>query len=59
MVIREEDKQFIAKVYAYIFIGIMLDWIKEDMREAPQEIVVRLGKLLQGSISAAISRLQL
>lgn len=38
MMIREEDKQFIAKVYAYIFIGIMLDWIKDDMRESPQEI---------------------
>ena len=57
--IREEDKQFIAKVYAYIFIGIMLDWIKDDMRESPQEIVVRLGKLLQGSISAAIARFRL
>ena len=34
MMIREEDKQFIAKVYAYIFIGIMLDWIKDDMRES-------------------------
>ena len=59
MMIREEDKQFIAKVYAYIFIGIMLDWIKDDMRESPQEIVVRLGKLLQGSISAAIARFRL
>ena len=59
MMIREEDKQFIAKVYAYIFIGIMLDWIKDDMRESPQKIVVRLGKLLQGSISAAIARFRL
>ena len=59
MMIREEDKQFIDKVYAYIFIGIMLDWIKDDMRESPQEIVVRLGKLLQGSISAAIARFRL
>ncbi|MFQ9094313.1 MAG: TetR-like C-terminal domain-containing protein [Ruminococcus sp.] len=33
----------------------MDDWIKDDMRESPQEIVVRLGKLLQGSISAAIA----
>ena len=57
--VQEEDKQFIAKVYAYIFIGIMLDWIKDDMRESPQEIVVRLGKLLQGSISAAIARFRL
>ena len=56
MMIREEDKQFIAKIYAYIFIGVMLDWIKDDMREAPQEIVARLVKLLRGSVTAALRR---
>ena len=59
MVIRGEDKQFIAKIYAYIFIGVMLDWIKDDMREAPQEIVARLVKLLRGSVTAALRRFRL
>lgn len=59
MVIREEDKQFIAKIYAYIFIGVMLDWIKDDMREAPQEIVARLVNLLRGSVTAALRRFRL
>ena len=59
MVIREEDKQFIAKIYAYIFIGVMLDWIKDDLREAPQEIVARLVKLLRGSVTAALRRFRL
>lgn len=59
MMIREEDKQFIAKIYAYIFIGVMLDWIKDDMREAPQEIVARLVKLLRGSVTAALRRFRL
>lgn len=54
--IRDEDKQFIAKVYSYIFIGIMLDWIRDDMRENPEEIVERLAKLIRGSITEAISR---
>ncbi len=54
--IRDEDKQFIAKVYSYIFIGIMLDWIRDDMRENPEEIVERLAKLIRGSIAEAISR---
>ena len=59
MMIREEDKQFIAKIYAYIFSGVMLDWIKDDMREAPQEIVARLVKLLHGSVTAALRRFRL
>ena len=28
-----------------IFIGLMLDWIKDDMREDPQQIVDRLARL--------------
>ena len=54
MKVRDEDKQFIAQIYAYIFIGLMLDWIKDDMREDPQHIVDRLAKLIKGSMSAAL-----
>ena len=56
--VRDEDKQFIAQIYAYILIGLMLDWIKEDMREDPQQIVNRLAKLIKGSMSAALARFQ-
>ena len=48
MKVRDED----------IFIGLMLDWIKDDMREDPQQIVDRLAKLIKGSVSAALSRFQ-
>ena len=58
MTLRDEDKQFIAQVYSYIFIGLMLDWIKDDMREDPRQIVDRLAKLIRGSMSAALSRFQ-
>ena len=57
--IREEDKKFISQVYSYIFIGIMLDWIGDDMKQDPQEIVERLAKLIKGSISTAIDRFAL
>lgn len=42
-----------------LVIGVMLDWIKDDMREAPQEIVARLVKLLRGSVTAALRRFRL
>ena len=57
--VRDEDKQFIAQVYSYMFIGLMLDWIKDDMCEDPQQIVERLSKLIKGSISEALSRFKL
>ena len=59
MTIRDEDKQFIAQIYSYIFIGLMLDWIKDDMREDPQPLVDRLAKLIKGSMSEALSRFKL
>ena len=54
--VRQEDKAFIAQVYSYIFIGLMLDWIKDDMQQDPEEIVSRLAKLVKGSVAAALSR---
>ena len=57
--ISDEDKQFIAQAYGYMFIGLMLDWIKDNMREDPRQIVDRLSRLIKGSLSAALSRFKL
>lgn len=59
MTVRDEDKGFISRVFSYIFIGIMMDWIKDDMREEPERIVARLSNLIQGSISEALHRFKL
>ena len=59
MTVRAEDRQFIAQVYSYIFIGLMLDWIKDDMREDPQQLVARLAKLIKGSMAEGLSRFKL
>ena len=59
MTVRDEDKQFIAQIYSYIFIGLMLDWIKDDMRGDPQIIVNRLARLIKGSMSEALSRFKI
>ena len=36
--VTEEQKKFIADFYKYSFVGVMLDWIKRGMKEAPEEI---------------------
>ena len=56
LVVREEDKEFIARVYSYIFLGILFDWIKDDMRSDPKEITEPLAVLIKGSMAAALSR---
>ena len=57
--VREEDKRFIAQVYSYCFVGIMLDWIKNDMKEKPEDLVERLALVLDGDIGSALARFNL
>ncbi len=54
--VRDEDKEFIARIYSYILIGIMLDWIKNDMKDDPKLIIDKLSVLLKDSISNALIR---
>ena len=59
MTVRQADKAFIVQAYAHMFIGLTLDWIKNDMKEPPEELVDRLGKVVQNSFSDALKRFQL
>ncbi len=58
MSVRAEDKTFIATVYKYVFVGLMLDWIKDNMRGDPALLVDRLDQVIHGSINAALQRLR-
>lgn len=43
--VRLDDKLFIANFYTYVFIGIMLEWIRNGMSEDPEIIIDRLSVL--------------
>ena len=55
MAVSEADKSFIAYFYEYAFIGIMLDWISENMKGDPEIIVERTSKLIHGSIIRSLN----
>ena len=57
--VRDEDKAFIARIYSYVFIGIMLDWIKGDMKEDPRLIIDKLALLIKDSVFDALNRFKL
>lgn len=59
MTVRREDMEFVAHCYKYTFVGIMLDWIRGDMKADPQEMINRLSLVIQGNISTALERLRL
>lgn len=56
LTVRQEDKEFIARVYSYVFVGLMLDWIKDGMKEEPELIVEKLAIVIQDAFSDALSR---
>ena len=50
----ENDKQFIADFYKYGFVGIMLDWVDEGMKDDYHKIVEQLSITLRGNIANSI-----
>lgn len=59
MVVRDEDKEFIANFYKYGFVGLVLEWIDKGMKEDPKIIIERLNSLIQGSFSHALNNARL
>lgn len=58
MAVRQGDKEFIAHFYKYAFVGLMLDWIRGDMKEDPNVIIEKLDQVIHGNIAAALERLR-
>ena len=56
MSVRSEDKAFIANFYKYAFVGLMLDWVKNNMKDDPQNIIEHLSLLVSGNITTALER---
>ena len=59
MVIREDDKAFIANFYKYGFVGLLLEWIDNGMKDEPTLIVERLNSLIQGNFEQALNNAKL
>lgn len=56
MNVREEDKKFIADFYKYAFVGLMLDWVRHDMKGDPHRIIEDLSVVMHGNVGAALER---
>ncbi len=54
--ISPEDKKFIANFYSYAFIGLLLVWLRNGTKEAPDHIIKNLSKLIEGDIGRAIEK---
>ena len=54
LTVSEEDKRFIAGFYEHAFVGVMLEWIGNNMKDDPAEIVERTSKMIRGSVIRAL-----
>lgn len=53
-----EDKKFIANFYKYGFVGIMLEWIQEGMKEDIEELVNKMSLTLYNTVTTSIRNFQ-
>ena len=52
--VRDEDKKYIADFYKYAFVGVLLEWVRRDMKESPEDVVDRVSKIVGGNIEIAL-----
>ena len=58
LMVTEEQKKFIADFYKYSFVGVMLDWIKRGMKEAPEEIANMVCVTMHGNVGNSLRNME-
>lgn len=56
--VHEQDRDFIARFFAHALIGTVLDWVAQDMRDNPQQLVQKIATISDGAIETALDRLE-
>ena len=56
MNIREENKNFVINFYKYVFVGLITEWIDNNMLENPKNIINKLNQLIAGEMKENLER---
>lgn len=54
--VKDGEVEFVVSFYKYAFVGLLLDWVKNDMREEPSVIIERVSALIQGTTERYLSK---
>lgn len=52
----EEDKRRLVRFYKRALVGCLMDWVEGGMRQDLAEDIRRIGRLMEGSIKAALEK---
>lgn len=55
--IAEKDIIFIARLYQYSLVGLLMTWVEEGMTEKPEDIVNKYSIIMNGTIERSIDQL--
>ena len=51
----EDDRLFTAQICAHVLVGTLVSWVARGMKEEPEMMVKRTGRLLDGMIEKTIN----
>ena len=54
--VQDADKQFVIDFYKYALVGMVLEWIRKDMKTEPEVMTERLNTMLHGDFHRALLR---
>ena len=54
--VKEDDIEFIARFYTLSLCSLVIHWMKNGMKEAPEELIEKLSLTIQGNIRSAMER---
>ena len=52
--VTQQQKQFVAEFYKYSFVGLMLDWIKQGMKDDYVDLAHKISITIHGSLTHSI-----
>ena len=55
--VQDADKQFVIDFYKYALVGMVLEWIRRDMKTDPAVMTERLSIMIHGDLRRALCRL--
>ena len=55
--VQDDDKQFVVDFYKYALVGVVLEWIRRDMKNDPKKMVERVSTMIHGDFRRALCRL--
>lgn len=50
------DRQLVADFYRFALIGLVYRWLDDNMKEDPEELIRRIGRLFEGNIRRSLER---